>query len=134
MDWKQNGEVYRCGDYTIVEHSQDGKRRYSLEYGDRYVMEGSYATLSDAKRAASEHADRGSPPNELQSEDQNTSNKVVSGYYACSTCHTVIELIDVMPNDKCGACGSTNGRVISQQEYDQGRKAGAIFDLPRKKR
>jgi hypothetical protein len=84
MEWKQNGEIHRCGDYTIVEHNQDGKRRYSLEYGDRYVREGNYATLSDAKRAASEHADKGSLLNELQSEDRSSSdapNGAMTRYY-----------------------------------------------------
>jgi len=134
MDWKQNGEVHCCGDYTIVEHNQNEKHWYSLEYGERYVREGSYATLSDAKRAASEHADRGSPLNEL-SEDHDTSSKAATGYYECFTCHTVEGLpTDVMPGHKCMACGTTNGRVISQERYDEGWKAGVYSDLPKRKR
>jgi hypothetical protein len=66
MEWKQNGRVHRCGDYTIVEHDFDGTCWYTLEYGNRYVQrEGGYSTLSDAKRVASQHADKGSPLSEL---------------------------------------------------------------------
>lgn len=140
MDWKQDGNIHRCDNYTIIEHDQNGKRWCTLEYGDRYLGRGNFATVSAAKHAASEHADSGHPQNELLQQSKahsslNTSNSegAQPSYYECNTCHTVFPLIEGMPRDKCGTCGTTNGRVISKEQYDEGWKAGVYFNILGKK-
>jgi LSD1 subclass zinc finger protein len=136
MDWKQNGAVHRCGDYTIVEFDKNEERWCTLEYGDRYVAEGSYATLSDAKHAALEHADKGSPLSELRSKDHSSSDTPSrkGDYYECFTCRTVLPLIDGIPRDKCSTCDTTNGQVISKERYDEGYRHGVYFNIHGKKK
>lgn len=50
-------------------------------------------------------------------------------FYICHACDAVRPLIENADRTKCGSCGSTNGHVISKEEFDQSYKAGAIFPI-----
>ena len=49
-------------------------------------------------------------------------------YYNCFSCRKVTVLLGTTER-KCPLCGSTNGETISQERFDEGFKAGAIFNI-----
>jgi hypothetical protein len=57
MNWQQHGSRQTSGQYTIVDHHQDGKRWFTLAYGAESVG-GGYLSLENAKNAALDHHQR----------------------------------------------------------------------------
>jgi DNA-directed RNA polymerase subunit RPC12/RpoP len=58
-------------------------------------------------------------------------------YYQCFTCQKVMLVLPRDGEKKCPSCSRTTGRVLSQVEFDNAYKEGALFntsDLPRAKR
>ena len=49
-------------------------------------------------------------------------------YFRCIPCQKVST---ILPGDetKCGACGGSNGELLSAERFDQGFKAGVYFNI-----
>lgn len=58
----------------------------------------------------------------------------MSDWYCCGNCDTVVPLIDdrdrerAIEHAKECSCGSTNGRIISQNEFSEGFEPGVNFN------
>jgi len=48
--------------------------------------------------------------------------------YNCFKCSKVMPLIGTTAK-KCPSCGSTNGQVLTGQEFDDGFKAGTFYNI-----
>lgn len=49
-------------------------------------------------------------------------------FYQCLSCRKVFPIMDA-PGKQCPACGSTNGEILSKEQFEKSFKAGAIFNV-----
>lgn len=49
-------------------------------------------------------------------------------FYNCFNCHKVMALIGTTEN-KCTSCGSANGEVLTDEQFDKGFKAGTYYNI-----
>jgi hypothetical protein len=49
-------------------------------------------------------------------------------FYNCFACRKVAPLAE-STQEKCPACGSTNGERISNERFNEGFKAGVFFNI-----